>query len=258
VLAQGLGAARAAVKGPVSLSLRVASATVEVTASATSEVKLTLPGAPAVRIALLSGGGDRLEPEFDGRRRLRTGKLLVEVPRGSRLDLSSLEGRITVRGVGGEVRARASSGDLDLIGASKVDAEAIDGEVDVLEVTGPVSVRTVSGRVTISSAAPSPGLEVETASGDIEWRGRCAEGCHLDADTVSGRIRFLVDPASSFTFGATSHGGKVRDLAGLTPSGARPTDGSPEAAWLRGRLGAGEGEIECESFSGEISLERTK
>ena len=256
VLASGTGGVHAAVAGPISLTLRVASAAVEVLAAAGNEVRLTLQDQPAARLALITTGGDRIEAEFDGRRRLQAGKLRVEVPRGSRLDLASLDGRIAVRRVGGEVRVRASSGDIDLIGASQVDAEAIDGEIDIFDASGPVTVRTVSGAVSVSTVVSAARLRIETASGNVDWRGTCAKGCHLDADTVSGRLHFQLDRASSFTISTISHSGKLLDELGLerTPDAKASERAEREPGWHRASYGAAEGEIECESFSGDVRV----
>jgi Putative adhesin len=257
VVASGSGTLSSKVPGPIQLSLRVAAAAVEAVPSAASEVRATLEGAPGSRLTLVSqpGQATALELEFDGHRRLAAGRLRLEVPPGSRLSIFSLDGRISVKGVRGEVTVRASSGDIDLSGATKVDAEAVDGEVDVLEAEGPVRVRTVSGAVTVSTLSAAPRLELETSSGDIEWRGACGKGCHVDADSVSGRLRFALAKESSFVLSTITHSGRLDDALGLTSlPDARPRELPEGRTWHRAGLGAREGEIECETFSGDVVL----
>jgi hypothetical protein len=38
-------------------------------------------------------------------------------------------------------------------------------------------------------------------SGDADWRGACAAGCRIDAQTTSGDLRVAVGPAGSFDVG---------------------------------------------------------
>jgi DUF4097 and DUF4098 domain-containing protein YvlB len=146
------------------------------------------------------------------------------------------------------------SGDVDVVGASQADVESVDGEVDVLDAAGPVTVRTISGSVTVSTTAAAPRLDVETESGNVDWRGACGKGCHLDADTVSGQLRFALDrKASSFELRLISHSGKLRDTLGAKPDEPREHRGEP--GWTAFAFGSAEGEIECESFSGDVALQ---
>ncbi len=252
-LAEGKGSVRAAVQGAVSLRLRAGNATIEVLPSDAAEVRVELRDRPAVALALYSAGGDRLEVEFDGRRRLQQGTLKLWVPRRTKLDLGSLDGAIAVRGVGGEVRVRGMSGDVDVVGAAQVDVESIDGEVDVLDAAGPVTVRTISGNVTISTPGAAPRVDVETESGNVDWRGACGKGCRLDADTISGQLRFAVGrEGSSFELRFMSHAGKLRDALGLAAQGKEQRGGR---AFSTHSFGAADGEIECESFSGDLVVQ---
>jgi DUF4097 and DUF4098 domain-containing protein YvlB len=244
---------RAAVQGAVSLRLRAGNASVEVLPSDSAEVRVELRDRPGVNIALFSAGGDRIEFEFDGRHRLQQGTLKLWVPRKTKLDLGSLDGAVTVRGVGGEVRVRGMSGDVDVVSAAHVDIESIDGEVDVLDASGPVTVRTISGNVTVSTNGIAPRVDVETESGNFDWRGACGKGCHLDADTVSGQLRFALERAqSSFELRFMSHAGKLRDTLGLAAEGKEQRAGN---AFSTHAFGAADGEIECESFSGDLVIQ---
>jgi hypothetical protein len=249
VLGSGAGSARTAAAAPVSFSLRVAAASVEVLPSDGPEVRVVLLDAPQVKVALIGTGGDRMEAEFDGRRRLHQGRLQAWLPRRSRVDLVSLEGRIAVRGLGGEVRVRATSGDVDLSGAALVDAETIDGEIDVLDSSGPVTVRTVSGKVTLDATAAAARVDVESGAGPIDFRGPCGRGCHLDLETVSGEVKLELDRQSSFALSSVSHGGKLRDELGLTRGEGQ---GESVPGWSSWSYGGADGEIECETFSGDL------
>src|SRR5207253_1226777 len=83
-------------------------------------------------------------PAFRGRRTLRRGKLRVEVPRGSRLDLSSMSGDVIAQRIG-DVRVRTMSGDVKLAGVAKVDVQTISGDAHIEDASGPVRLHTVAG-----------------------------------------------------------------------------------------------------------------
>src|SRR5581483_7264261 len=139
--AKGKGSATLEVKGPVTLQLRAQAGEVEVVATDKRQVSVTLTDAPPDEI-VLSAFGDRVEPSFRGRRTLRRGKLHVELPRGSRLDLSSMSGDVSAQRIG-DVRVRTMSGDVKLSGVGKVDVQSISGDTKIEDAAGPVRLHTV-------------------------------------------------------------------------------------------------------------------
>jgi putative adhesin len=247
-IASGMGTASATVSAPVSLMIRSYAANVEVVASAKARISVTVVDRPAVRVALVDTGGDRIEPEFAGKRQLHDGTMRVSLPRGSAIEISTVTGRVAVSGLGGSARIRGMSGPVKLAGADEVDVETVDGAVEVTEAAGQVRVHTTSGSVLVVGTAPPARLEVETASGQVDYRGPCARGCHLDVDSVSGDVRFALDAQSSFSASAISTSGRLNDALAL---GLRPRQ---DHAWVEGRYGDGEGLIECETFSGNIEF----
>ena len=251
VLGSGSGSASAPMRGPVAFSLRSYAADVDVVASAQPRLAVSVTDKPGMRVALLSTGGDRIEVEFAGKRQLHDGKLRIEVPRGSSIDVSAVSGRVSVSGLGGRVRIRGMSGEVKVAGATEVDVETVDGAVEVSDAAGQVRIHTISGSSAVVASEPASRLELETSSGQVAFRGPCGKGCHLDIDTVSGEVRFALGPESSFAASVISTSGKVHDDL---PVGLRAVGGPSEGAWSEGRYGDGDGVIECETFSGDISF----
>src|SRR5262249_45445477 len=99
------------VKGPIKLRLAAVAADVEIVAGADKQVTVRLSEAEGARVTLHEEAGDRVELLFNGSPILRCGRLCVEVPHASSVDVSSDSGDVGVRGVGGDVRARSISGD---------------------------------------------------------------------------------------------------------------------------------------------------
>lgn len=255
--ARGRGSVSLPVRGPVTLQLRVQSGDVTVATSAGAQVRVVLDDASDQDIALYAFG-DRVQPVFRGRHTLRHGKLRVELPPGSRLDLSSMSGDLTASKLA-EVRVRSMSGDIKLQSVAKADIQTISGDVRIDEATGPVRLHTVSGHAVVSSEGTAQ-VDFQSASGDMDWTGTCAKDCHLNAETVSGELRFALDPKSSFELSYTSHSGELRDELNLavkrSPRRKGGFSGGFTGGWLEGTYGRGEGVIDADAFSGNLTLKK--
>jgi hypothetical protein len=252
--ANGRGSASLKVSGPVSFQLRAQSGDVEFVAGDDGRVTISLTKGSDTDVALYAFG-DRIEPVFHGRRTLRSGKLRVELPRGSRIDVSSMSGDVTAQRVG-DVRIRTLSGDVKLTGVAKTDVQSISGDVRVEDAAGPVRLHTVSGRALVTTSAAAPQLDFQSASGSLEWSGTCGRDCHLSAETVSGELRLAVDPKSSFDLSYTSHSGELRDELNLSVKRAPGRRHGMASGWMEATYGRGEGVIEADAFSGNLIVKR--
>jgi hypothetical protein len=246
------GAASLAVKGPVTFRLRVQSGEVEVMPSDKPQIALSVGGVPITGDVQILQFGDRIEAEFGGHRQLRRGKLRVELPKGSNLEFDSTSGDVVVQDVGGDVRVRTMSGDVKVKGARNADVQSVSGDVTV-NVTGPkLRLHLVSGTAIATTADPAVQLAFQSASGNLEWSGVCAKGCHLSTETVSGDIKLHPDAAkSSFQLSYASHSGDLRDELNLEVKRA-PKRKHGMGGWLEAVYGKGEGVIECDAFSGDV------
>jgi DUF4097 and DUF4098 domain-containing protein YvlB len=254
--AKGRGTATLQVRGPVTFQLRAQAGEIEVVTTDKPQVTVRLSDTPTGTDELaLYAFGDRVEPSFRGRRTLRHGKLRVELPKGSRLDVSSMSGDVVAQRLS-DVRIRTMSGDVKLSGVSKADVQTISGDVRIDEASGPVRLHTVSGKGTITSTNPAPQIEFQSASGDMEWSGICAKDCHLSAETVSGALALKVDPKSSFELSYTSHSGELRDGLNMTVKRAPKRRHGMASGWLEATFGRGEGVIEADAFSGNLAISR--
>lgn len=252
--ASGRGTASLAVHGPVTFQLRAQGGDVDVVSTDQQKVTVTVSGAHDDDVSLYQFG-DRIEPSFHGRRLLRTGRVRVELPRGSRLDVSSMSGDVSAQRVG-DVRIRTLSGDVKLIGVGKSDVQSISGDVRIEDASGPVRLHTVSGRAQVITNGSSPQLEFQSASGTLEWSGLCARDCHLAAETVSGELRLAVDPKSSFDLSYTSHSGELRDEVNLAVKRAPSRKHGMASGWMEATYGKGEGVIEADAFSGNLTVKK--
>ncbi|MCA1829352.1 MAG: DUF4097 family beta strand repeat-containing protein [Myxococcales bacterium] len=252
--ASGRGTATLAVKGPVTFQLHAQGGDVEVVTTDAQKVTVTLNGAHDDDVSLFAFG-DRIEPAFHGRRQLRNGRLRVELPRGSRLDVSSMSGDVIAQRLG-DVRIRTLSGDVKLTGVGKSDVQSISGDVRIEDTSGPVRLHTVSGRAQVITNGASPQVEFQSASGSLDWSGTCARDCHVAAETVSGELRLQVDPKSSFDLSYTSHSGELRDEVNLAVKRAPTRKHGMASGWMEATYGKGEGVIEADAFSGNLIVKK--
>lgn len=243
------------VKGPVTVRLDVISMDVEVAPGPAKQVKAQVLGSQSG--VQLVGRGDRVDVNFEASQTgwphvpaAIDGKLRLEVPPGSNVELTAASADVNVHDVGGNVRLRTASGDVKLKRPNNVEVMAVSGDVVIDGATGEVRLRTVSGgaRVTQTSGAASK-LEFGTTSGDLDWQGACGSGCRIEARTTSGDVKLALAPSSSFELRYNTHSGDVSDGLKL-----QPIEKSDRT--LRARYGKGEGLVEVQTFSGDLQLAR--
>lgn len=135
--------------------------------------------------------------------------IVVRVPNGISLDVTTSSGSIAVRGVQGRQTFRSASGRIAL--------EELGGEISVGTSSGRATAGNVVGTIAIETASGAVSLEkcrgiitVDTASGSIT-----GEGVQLTADaafrTASGAIRMDLDNAlEDLRYDLTTSSGRLR------------------------------------------------
>lgn len=173
----------------------------------------------------------------------------VAVPAGTEVRVSTTSGKVSVSGVGGDVRGKVTSGLLTIDGAKRVDAAAVSGDVKLTKVTGDVQVKVVSGDVFIDTVARDDfRMSLETVSGDVEWRGRCAKDCRVELQALSADLDLYVEPKSSFNVEFRSRSGDFKNRANANVT--RSSRNAVEATY-----GTGLGLIQAVTFSGDMRLD---
>ena len=159
-------------------------------------------------------------------------KFTVRVPRTVRVGAHSVNGGVSIRDVGAQVRANTVNGGVTVRNtAGPVVATTVNGGVDVSTAVGPVSAETVNGNVDARMTA---------LQGDDDMRFK----------TVNGSVSIYV-PArfdANFRFD-TVHGGIDSDFP-MTMSGRW----GPRHA--SGTIGNGGRDIRASSVNGSIELRR--
>jgi DUF4097 and DUF4098 domain-containing protein YvlB len=229
--------------GEVRLQVSIKSGRVELSThdGPAVEVEVSVPGNPAyadqvqiehvarsgrddVRIALPDVGALGF---LSGQHRHEV-DVVVRLPHGSSLDVSTASAPVEAAGRYGSVRASSASGGVHLedVGG-ELSAQTASGAVSVESVDGPTKIRTASGDVSVGAAAAalvvmtasgqvnagtvhgaqlrsasgdqsvdnaiSGSLELTAASGDITVGVARGTDVHVDATTVSGDLQSDID-----------------------------------------------------------------
>jgi hypothetical protein len=159
-------------------------------------------------------------------------RITVQVPRAVRVGAHSVNGGVSVRDVGAEVRANT-----------------VNGGVKVRNATGPVKATTVNGGVDVTTTAGP--VTAETVNGNVDARMASLQGDDdMTFKTVNGSVTIYVPARFDGTFRFdTVHGGIDSDFP-MTLSGRW---GPRHAA---GTIGNGGRDIKASSVNGSIELRK--
>jgi lia operon protein LiaG len=190
------------------------------------------------RVTIAAGGG------IDAR-----ADLVVQVPRGRRVELFLAVGGVSVTNVDGEVFVDAHSAPVTATGTKGIlGVDVGSGAVKVTQADGDLSVDTGSGDVEVSRFR-GQSLSIDTGSGDVT--GSELESEELAIDTGSGEIR-LTGVASPSVSLETGSGGVTADLRRDIASLQAETGSGDIAIHAPASLGA---EVAIETSSGDIETD---
>lgn len=197
--------------------------------------------------------------------------LVIKVPRGSSLDISTVSADIDVDGVRGEQDLQAVSGDISCKAvAEEVDAETVSGDVDIegdgsvgewdlssvsgdvtaIGVAGEVKAEVVSGDIDISQGSFER-VKLETVNGDITFDGGLRKNGKMDVETVNGGVDVDFTGSISAEFEIETFNGRIRNCFG--PKAERVHEHAP--GWeLSFAEGGGDGRVSIATLNGGISL----
>lgn len=197
----------------------------------------------------------------------------VTVPVGVRLELKSVSGDITAKGVNGEIEAGAVSGDVDVsdakgrielesvsgdITADRLSGEsrisAVSGDVTIGTIDGTLELETVSGEMTIEHANLTS-LRTESVSGELTYDGTLDSSGRYEFHSQSGDIRLRIPASSGGSVRVETFSGSVdSDFPMTMQPGER---GGEHPKRLDFTFGKGGTRITAETFSGDITIEKT-
>jgi DUF4097 and DUF4098 domain-containing protein YvlB len=177
-------------------------------------------------------------------------RLIVRVPAGVALRVSSGNGDLLITGVRGNVTGSTGNGKVNVSGTTgAVSARTGNGRVTIDGVRGSVDVNTGNGDVRVSTS--SGPVSVRSGNGSIDVSmDRLERSAAMSFTTGNGRINLTVPDG----FGAA--------LEGSTGSGTITTDlpiqivGAINPRRIRGTIGNGGEPLSIRSGSGDVQIRR--
>ncbi len=207
---------------------------------------------------------------FGGDNKMAPTTLELRVPRAASLDVNVISASLAVDGLsGGNIEVNSISGNARIHARTPaLDVNSVSGSIELSGHADQASLQTVSGGIlapalgskaklqTISGRIQAGGgpwreLSLSTVSGDVQLTGGVTGGGDLHIDSMSGDVQLKLPADTSATLHASSFSGDLRSDFG-TPARADHGPGSS----LDTQLGAGDGKIHIETFSGDLRIRR--
>jgi hypothetical protein len=246
---------RVAVSGPIQIEVSTLSAEVEVVASPKpDEAVLTLDDSAvtSARFVPPAAGQTLWRLDFAGAGSLPEGRLRLQLPLGSRVDVRSVSGDVQIRGLKGDVAVTTTSGEITVQDAKSAKLTAVSGDLDLRDISGPIEAKTASGELKLTGEL-SASLRFVSVSGELTVLGPCrVAACKITAETQSGNVLLPRRAENALSIRLRSHSGELSGAEGLAVEMKR-VPGQP-TEWTT-RLGAGTGSLELTTASGDILLD---
>jgi hypothetical protein len=197
--------------------------------------------------------------------------LEVRVPVGASVSIDAVSADVEVRGVHGallevdavsgdirlrdaaprELRIDSVSGDVDgQLDSRDVSVDSVSGDIRLAgRIDGRVAIDVVSGDVHLE-AGTLERLSLGTVSGDADLQFALARGGVVRAESVSGNVGLVLPAATSARLALETFSGRIS-----SPVGEVVEEKFGPGRHLNASLGAGDGDIRLESFSGNVRVE---
>lgn len=197
--------------------------------------------------------------------------LVINVPRGSSVEVECVSAWVEISEVTGEVEASSISGDVTVTGeCEEVEAESISGdvvidggapEIEAASISGKVKARGTVSEVDAQSISGSVDLEfekfvslnVESVSGDAAVKGDLASDGSFSFDLHSGDLVLTVPGDVSADFEIETFSGEIDNGFGQK---SRKTSKYAPGRELEFTTGTGEARVRINTFSGDVVIRK--
>jgi DUF4097 and DUF4098 domain-containing protein YvlB len=190
----------------------------------------------------------------------------VTVPSNVKLHAMTTSGAIDIRGVLGPIRCITTSGDIRIhkAGKNQISIRSISGDISVDSMGGSLKVKTVSGdveasarnKINITSVSgditldqkPASKSVVKTTSGQIRIKGALSKNGKMKIRSHSGNIQVDLKALAGAAFALRSYSGRLKVKRGKRGHLAEVN------SIFRGIFGKGKANVKLTTFSGDVQL----
>ncbi len=259
--------------GSATLSVSNISGSVKLTGWNRDEVQVTGTLGKGAEELRISGDASRMDIEVVLPRHSRNVKptqLVISLPRTCRLDVSTVSADIDLNDFDGDIELQSVSGDITAVcrsGGAEIssvsgevslacdsdntEVETVSGDVRIRGVHGKLSGNTVSGDFLVEGGTFTS-ITAETVSGNLQFDGALDSNARAEVNTHSGDVVFLLD-GLSLACSVETFSGKITNEFGLNGISDEYSKGT--VRW-EAPAGSGNGELEINTFSGNVVLKR--
>jgi DUF4097 and DUF4098 domain-containing protein YvlB len=186
--------------------------------------------------------------DMGNRRGNTTVAMTVLLPRGARLKVSTGNGEVTVKQVGGDVQAATGNGAVHIDGTEgTVKPSTGNGDVDVRNARAAVKVSTGNGRVNVSTS-DGP-VEVHTGNGSIDVQmTQLKSRDDMSFSTGSGSVRVKLPAGYNGELDASTGSGQIDSDFELK------IQGRMDPRRVRATIGTGGPRLKLSSGSGRLEI----
>lgn len=197
---------------------------------------------------------NRSQRGTDGRRTGRS-ELIIRLPEGVQLRVTSVSGSVRVTGVTGAVRANSVSGDVQVRGSrSSVRLQSVSGGIELEGAATDIDAQSVSGGVQVRSSAPVTKGSLKSVSGRVVFAGTLAPRGRLKAESHSSSVDLTLSGATDARFDLSSFSGRITSELPGTPAESRDRNRRGPGEKMNFTLGSGASRVEASSFSGSVRV----
>jgi DUF4097 and DUF4098 domain-containing protein YvlB len=193
--------------------------------------------------------------------------LQLKVPAGVSLELEGISADINVQDTRGALSVNTISGNVSLdVRSSKIDVQTVSGDLHLSAPSGDIKIGTVSGDLSLEdmrgelhaesvsgdisvSGGPFSGIKLNTVSGDVQISGNLADKAAVTVESLSGNIVVTMPASLSANLAMKTFSGGLTSDFGDVPADSRR---------VATRVGDGKGKLTLSSFSGDITLRRSR
>jgi DUF4097 and DUF4098 domain-containing protein YvlB len=196
----------------------------------------------------------------------------ITAPAGTRMNLTSISGDLSVKGMRGDLAIDVVSGDIQISDVTRLTTiKSISGETVLMDIdnAADLNVGTVSGDLTLqrvkarrltanvvsgdvsATDVTAESVELSSMSGTVEYAGPIAPKGRYQLQAHSGDVRVVVGGNVGFDLRAETYSGRIRSDATIEIKGASTSTRS-----LRGTVGDGSAVVVATTFSGNVFVSR--
>jgi DUF4097 and DUF4098 domain-containing protein YvlB len=200
------------------------------------------------------------------------GELEIQVPKGSRIEVSTVSADVEASGLTGQVQVgtvsgnatvsssaarldlRTVSGDVTVVGSGKgasIDTNSVSGTVRLSDVDGNVDAENVSGDTKVVSHRIT-NLKMTATSGNLTFEGALLKGGNYDLNDVSGDVVMAVGSSPDARFDVSSFSGDIDNSFGPKPTRVSKYSPGMELHFNNGSAGA---TMIARTLSGDVHLQ---